>query len=121
MQGIAPPAVQRPDVNSKQIDSHPPTDELRVYFGDSLDVWRHTMIRNSYGPATMLPPGEDFIEYQWPVKERDVLMVQIGNYHESAIPSFSRHLVMQGAPVVRVLYGKQLSVFRLEGSHDIAA
>ena len=107
--------------NSKQATRYPVTAELRVYFGYSPDAWRHTMMRNGYGPAIMLPPGEDFTQYQWPVRGRDVLMMQIGNYPENAIPPFCQHLVMQGAPVVRVLYGTQLSVFRPEVSHDAAA
>ena len=107
--------------NSKQATRYPIADEVRVYFGDSPDVWRHTLIRNSYGPAIMLPPGEGFTQYRWPVMDRDVLMMQVGDYPENAIPPFCQHLVMQGASVVRVLYGVHLSVFRPEVRHDAAA
>ena len=107
--------------NSKQAARYPDTDELRIYFGDSPEVWKETMIRNGYGPAVMLPPGDDFMEYRWPVKDREVLMVQVGTYPEKSIPPFCHRLVMQGAPIVRVLYGSQFAVFRTEASHALAA
>ena len=107
--------------NSKQATRYPVADEMRVYFGDSPDVWRHTMIRNGYGPAIMLPPGYDFTQYKWPVRGRDVLMLQIGEYQESVLQPFCKHLVIEGATVVRVVYGSQLSVFRPEASYVNAA
>ena len=88
-------------------------DELRIYFGDSRDVWVHTRIRNNYGPAIMLPPGDNFSQYTWPIRRREVLMIQIGDYLEQSILPFCHHLIIEGATIVRVLYSN-------EGKPDIA-
>ena len=88
---------------SKQAAMWPVTEELRIYFGISRDVWRYAKTRNHYAPALMLPPGEEFTRYQWPVQGRDVLAIQIGDYPEQSIILFCHHLVIQGAAIVRVL------------------
>ena len=90
---------------TKQALRHPANDELRIYFGDQQQVWANTRIRNSYGPAVMLPPGEDFMKYKWPVKRRDVLMIQVGGFDEDVLEPFSEHLIHEGANIVCVIYG----------------
>ena len=106
---------------TKQSEKYPTTDEIRIYFGVSPDVWRHTMLRCGYGPAALLPPGEDFTQYKWPVTGRDVLMMQIGKYQEGVLQQFCEHLVIKGATIVRVIYdigtGPLLSAFRPEVRH----
>ena len=97
---------------SKQVAKHPISEEMRVYFGDSQDVWLHTKIRNHYAPAVMLPPGGQFNKYQWPVKGREVLMLQTGGYQVEQIPGFAGVLLRSGAKIVRVLYQEGLATFR---------
>lgn len=97
---------------SKQASNYPVTNEVRVYFGSSRDVWRYTKVCNRYSPAVMLPPGDQFDKYQWPVRGREVLMLQVGDYQVDEIPGFARVLVLAGALIVRVLHHEGLATFR---------
>ena len=96
----------------RQISRNPVAREIRVYFGDSPQAWDHTRARQKYGPAVLLPAGEDFAIYRWDVNKREVLMLQIGNYVTEDIPDFARMLLMAGAVIVRVLHPDGLAAFR---------
>ena len=106
---------------AKQAAKYPTTDEIRIYVGDCDQVWTNTKVRNSYGPAIMLPPGEGFLKYRWPVKGREVLMIQVGGFDEDVLEAFCTYIVIEGANVVRVVYGEdgagaRIATFRPEVS-----
>jgi len=101
---------------SKQSARHPVTDELRIYFEDAPcagddgyggDAWYHAKRRSCYAPAMLLPPSENFTCYQWPVRGREILAIQIGIYPEQQTINFCEHLVIQGAALVRVLFDER--------------
>lgn len=98
---------------TKLAGEHPSSSELRIYVGSNSQLWDLTRLRNAYGPAIMLPPGDNFSQYTWPIRRREVLMIQIGDYLEQSIPPFCHHLIIEGATIVRVLYSN-------EGKPDIA-
>jgi len=100
----------------RHIYRYPLTQEIRIYFGDSPQTWDHCKARQAYGPAVLLPPGENYIAYQWPVDGREVLMLQIGEYLTEEIPGFARVLLIAGAVIVRVLYPDGLATFRTQRS-----
>jgi hypothetical protein len=99
---------------AKQAAKHKTGDEIRIYVGSNRQGWEVARLRNSYGPAMLLPPGDDFRNYKWPVKGREVLMFQTGGYSQNR--EFAVHLVEQGARIVRALVGDKMHVVR--GSHD---
>jgi len=96
----------------RQINQYLITQEIRVYFGDSPQVWTHARARQKYGPAVLLPYGDDFTIYRWEVNKREVLMLQIGDYVTKEIPGFARTLLIAGAVIVRVLHPDGLATFR---------
>ena len=89
---------------------YPATDEIRIYVGSNRQSWDVARLRNAYGPAVLLPPGEDFNKYKWPVKGREVLVLLLGEFPEEQ--EFAAHLVNEGAPVVRVLNGGRMDSYR---------
>ena len=95
---------------AKSAAQYSPTTELRVYLGDNPQAWDVVRLRNGYGPAVMLPAGDDYRHYAWPVARREVLIMQVGPYGE--MQEFAAHLLELGAQVVRVLHGEALDVFR---------
>ena len=99
----------------KLAEKHSPTTELRIYLGDNPQAWDVARLRNSTGPAVLLPPGEDFNDYRWLVARRDVLLIQLGPYDQ--VQAFARHLLNQAATVVRLLYGGRLDIFRHKGAN----
>ena len=100
----------------RQIYRYPLTQETRVYFGDSPQIWEHCKVRQAYGPAILLPSSENYDAYQWPVKGREIFMLQIGQYPTNEIPCFARVLLIAGAVIVRVLYPGGLATFRPQRS-----
>jgi hypothetical protein len=99
---------------SKQLANHKTGYEIRIYVGSNRQGWEVARLRNSYGPALWLPPGDNFKNYNWPVKSREVLMFKTGEY--SQWREFAVHLVQKGALIVRVLVGDKLHTVRV--SHD---
>jgi hypothetical protein len=94
----------------KLADKHPSTAELRIYLGDNPQSWNVARLRNSAGPALLLPAGEDFSGYRWPVSGREVLLMLLGPYYQ--VQEFATHLLSQGAWIVRVPHGDKLDIYR---------
>jgi hypothetical protein len=84
--------------------------ELRIYAGSNPQAWDVARLRNSGGPAVLLPAGDDFNDYKWPVSGREVLMLLLGPFDQ--VQNFAAHLLAQGALVVRVLRGEKLDTYR---------
>jgi hypothetical protein len=90
-------------------------DEMRIYFGDSQDVWIHARIRNTLAPpALILPPGTRAESFSWPVANWSVFAIQCGDYPIEEIRKLARLMLQSGALVFRVLYGKgpDMATFR---------
>ena len=68
-------------------------------------------MRNNYAPALLLPPGENYTGYRWPVHGREIFVLQLGEFDQEK--KFARHLLVEGAAVVRVLTGDhRLNAYR---------
>jgi hypothetical protein len=96
---------------AKLAGKHPSSKELRIYVGSNYQLWDVTRLRNAYAPAVLLPPGDDFRAYRWPVNGREVLMLQVGDFQTEAIHSFACDLLRAGAVIVRVLHSEGFDTF----------
>ena len=95
---------------ARRAAEHKTSTELRIYVGSDRHGWDVARVRNSYGPALLLPPGDDFMSYNWPVKDREVFTLQTGEFSQGR--AFAIHLVARGALIVRALVGDKLHTVR---------
>lgn len=94
--------------------------EVLIYAG--TDAWRvKGEICRLIPGRVILPPGELPSAYRWPVAGRDVLIVALGDIHDTALLHLAHEVLRQGATVARVLDGGgRLSVHRREVRHAAA-
>lgn len=77
-------------------------------------AWQSAKAFSLSQTVLLLPPGESPYEYQWPVINRPVLLINTGNVSEHLIKQTAHALLSSGAEIVRVIEKTtgSLTIFR---------